>query len=101
MFHHRNIHKYYWTSPDGKTHNQTDHIERQEKAFGRLNVQSFRGADCDTEHYLVVAKGRERLPVCIQVARKFDVERFNVRKLNELEVGKQYQIKTSHRFATL
>jgi len=26
MFPHRNIHKYTWTCPDEKTHNQTDHI---------------------------------------------------------------------------
>jgi len=36
-----------------------------------------------------------------QAAQKFDVERFNVRKLNELEVRKQYQIKNSNKFTVL
>jgi hypothetical protein len=41
-----------------------------------LDVQSFRGADCDTDHYPVVAEIRERLPVSKQEAQKFDVGRF-------------------------
>ena len=36
-----------------------------------------------------------------QAAQKYDVERFNIRKLIELEVRKQCQIKISNRFAVL
>jgi hypothetical protein len=49
----------------------------------------------------VVAKVRERLAVIKQAAQNFDVERFNLKKLSELEVRKEYQIKISNRFAAL
>ena len=66
-----------------------------------LNVRSFREPDCDNDHYLVVAKVRERLAVSKRAAQKFDGEKFNLRKLNELEVRKQYQTETENRFAAL
>jgi hypothetical protein len=65
-----------------------------------LDVQSFRRADFDTDHYLVVAKVRESLAVSKPTAQKFDGEKF-FRKLNELEVRKHYQIEFSNRFAAL
>ena len=90
MIPHRNIHKYTWTSPDGKTHNQIDHVLRGRRWYSSvLDVRSFRGADCDTDHNLVIAKVRERLAVVKQAIQMFDRQRFNLRKLNEPEVREQ------------
>jgi hypothetical protein len=74
MFPHRNIHKYTWTSPEGKTHNQIDHILVDRRRHSNvLDVRSFRAADCDSEHYLVVAKVRERLAVSKQKQEKLQL----------------------------
>jgi len=56
------------------------------------DVQSFRGAHCDIDYYLVIENVREWLEISKQAAQDFDVERFNLRKLNELQGRKQYQI---------
>ena len=49
----------------------------------------------------MIAKVRERLAVGKHAAQRFDRQRFNLRKLNELEVRKQYQIEITNRFAAL
>jgi hypothetical protein len=54
-----------------------------------LDVWSFRAADCDTDHYLVVAN-LGRLAV-----------RFNLKKLNEVESKEQYHVEISNRFEAL
>jgi hypothetical protein len=61
MFPHPNIHTHTWTSPEGNAHNQIDHIliDRRQHSSA-LDVRSFKGADCDTDRYLVAAKVRER-----------------------------------------
>jgi len=83
MFPHRNINEYTWVFPDGKTHNQIDHILTDRRILSsKLDVRSFRGTDCDTGHCLVVAEFGKRLVVNKQGARKLVVERFNLRKLS-------------------
>jgi len=49
----------------------------------------------------VVSEVRGRLAVSKQAAQRFDGESFNLRKLNEVEVRKQYQIEITNRCAAL
>jgi endonuclease/exonuclease/phosphatase family metal-dependent hydrolase len=48
------IHKETWRSPDETTSNQIDHVMIDSRhATDILNVKSCRGADCDSDHYMV------------------------------------------------
>jgi hypothetical protein len=49
----------------------------------------------------VVVKVRERLAVRKRATRKFAGTRFNMRKLNDREVKKQYHIEITNRFSAL
>jgi len=49
----------------------------------------------------MVAKLRERLAVRKQAAKKFDGERFYLRKLNKLGVKEKYQIEVTNRCGIL
>jgi hypothetical protein len=96
MFQDQNIHKYTWTSPDGKIHNQIDHILVDKRRHSNvLDVQSFGAADCDSDRYLVVVKVRKRLAVNKQKSSRLHMERFNLKKLNKVEGKEQYHVEVS------
>jgi hypothetical protein len=89
-------HKYTCSSPDRKTHAQIDYIINKKKRHSSTrDLQSFIGADCDTEHHVVAAEARQKLSV------KFDMERFNSSKLGDVEVKEHYQAEISNRVSTL
>jgi hypothetical protein len=59
MFSHHNIHKYTWTSPDGKTHIQLDHILIDKRLHSStVDDGYFRGANCDTIIWWLQKLGR-------------------------------------------
>jgi hypothetical protein len=43
----------------------------------------FRGADCDTDHYLVVAELRERMSVSKGARQKVNLEIYDLKKLDD------------------
>jgi hypothetical protein len=51
--------------------------------------------------YLVAAKDRERLAVNKQKSHRFRMQRFILKKLNEIEGKEQYRVEVSNKFAAL
>jgi hypothetical protein len=67
-------------------------MNKFDNEIGLGDVRSFRAADCDTDHCLVIAKVRERLAVSEQATHKFLMERFNPKKLNKVEAKEHYRV---------
>jgi hypothetical protein len=73
-------------SPGRKTNSQIENILiNRQRHSNILDVQSFRAADCDTDHYPMVENVGERLPENKQRSHRFSTEMFNLKKLNERE----------------
>jgi hypothetical protein len=86
MFPHCKIHKFTLTSPDGKTHNQTDQILIDRRRHSSvLDVRSFRGGQTAILNIIWWWQKLGRLAVSKRTTQKLNMERFNLKKLNEVD----------------
>lgn len=67
----KRIHKATWTSPDGSTCNQIDHLLISDRHKSDLmSTISYRGANVDSDHYLATAKIRSRISLAKKAKSK-------------------------------
>jgi len=83
MFPHKNIHKGTWRSPDGRYTNQIDHILVNSRFKNCIqDVRSIRGADSDSDHYLIRGKMNIKLKKRPHT-RMEHLNRYDVAKLED------------------
>jgi endonuclease/exonuclease/phosphatase family metal-dependent hydrolase len=62
VFPHKNIHKSTWTAPDRLFESQIDHMVIDTRHMSDLlDFKSYRGANVDSDHYLVIARMRAQI----------------------------------------
>jgi hypothetical protein len=101
-FKHKDIHKATWVAPNSTTRNQIDHIMIDKRRHTNiLDVRSFRGADCGSDHFLVVSRIRDRLAVSKSKQRAPLVKKFDVERLKVPGERERYQVEITNRFTEL
>ena len=101
IFPHKEIHKTTWTSPDGRTENQIDHITIGRKWRRSLqDVRVKRGADAASDHHLVIAILKTKLKAYNDQAGR-PSHKFNVHILKERNKAEEFQIELRNKFSVL
>jgi hypothetical protein len=94
---HKDIHKSTWGSPNGVTLLQIDHllIDRRHKS-NLMDVMSYRGANTDSNHCLVIVHLRGHISN-IKKVTGFRTSKYNISKLTPSEVAEQYRQQTEEK----
>lgn len=75
-----------------KPKNQIDHIMISKKHRNAIsNLRSYRCADADTDHYLLIAQFKIRLSLRWKRSSKNNNSRLNVERLRDQEIARHYE----------
>ena len=86
------------TSPDGNTQNQIDYISIAHRwKTSLVNCPTYPGADCDTDHQLLVATLKIRLG---KRQRQYSIPPLNLEELKE-DKAVQFAAEVTNRFTAL
>ena len=102
QFPHKSILKLTWISPNGRTSNQIDQLMIKRKKRGSMqDVKVHRGADVASDHPLVVTKIKLKLRKAIKPSSNERNRLFDVGKLNNARVKKEFVLELTNRFHVL